>query len=111
MKNCFLSIWLSLSSALLMDQVRQVEVVKRSEVMTLAGFNPDNGFMLGGMFTSNRYGFKKDPYKSSHLISGLYSFETDGFRINYSGHWIDVLGEWNLGLEALLQDKFFTNNL
>ena len=41
MKNCFLSIWLSLSSALLMDQVRQVEVVKRSEAMTFAGFNPE----------------------------------------------------------------------
>ena len=74
------------------------------------GSNPDNGFLLGASFSSISHGFKKSPYKSKHSIGGLYSFETNGFKVNYDGHWIEKIGKWDLRLAAGYQDNLFSNN-
>ncbi len=81
-----------------------------SFVLPLIGFNPDNGFLLGGMFSGVWHGFKKDPYKMSHSLSGLYSFETEGFKFGYEGRFIEAVGSWNILLSGLYQDNLFSNN-
>ncbi len=78
--------------------------------LPLIGANPDNGFMLGGLFLGTRHGFKKDPYKALHTLTGMYSFETEGFKINYTGHFIDAIGKFNIKLEGRYQDDLFSNN-
>lgn len=81
-----------------------------SFALPLFGANPDNGFLLGGMFTGTWHGFKKEPYKMRHTITGLYSFETEGFKIDYDGHFIDVFGKWNVKARGRFQDDLFSEN-
>ncbi len=57
-----------------------------------AGFNPDDGFMLGPTFKYIRHGFRKDPFKSFHHFKGLYAFSTKAVRLTYNNEFSDVLG-------------------
>jgi len=79
-------------------------------VFPLAGFNPDNGLLLGGFFNGEWHGFKKSPYAMRHFFSGLYSFETKGYQLNYNGHFVSTKGKWNLRLKGMYQDDLFSNN-
>ena len=81
-----------------------------SFALPLFGFNPDDGFLLGGMFTGTWHGFKKDPYASTHSITGLYSFLTEGFRFDYSGRLVEAIGNWNLKLDGVVQGELFADN-
>ena len=81
-----------------------------SFALPLFGFNPDDGFLLGGMFTGTWHGFKKDPYASSHTITGMYSFLTEGFRFDYTGRFVDAIGNWNIKLDGIVQGELFADN-
>jgi hypothetical protein len=72
--------------------------------------NPDDGFLIGGLASFFRYGFKKEPYSTSHNISFQYAAGTDGTRLNYTGDFIDVLGRWDLKVDALFRTPLYTSN-
>lgn len=64
------------------------------------GANPDDGFKIGFVNTLTNYGFSRNPFSSQHTISAAYYFATSGFDFEYNGEFSNVVGRWNLGLNA-----------
>jgi len=79
-------------------------------ILPSVGFNPDDGFLLGlfGQYTT--YGFKKAPFASQHNFRVNYALATGGFSLDYSGEFVDLLGKWELTLEALVQTPLYSIN-
>ena len=71
-----------------------------NQFMPLLGANPDDGFKIGFLNTLTNYGFERNPFSSQHTISGSYYFATQGFDFEYNGEFANVIGFWNLGLNA-----------
>lgn len=76
----------------------------------LIGMNPDDGLKLGlsNIYTAN--GFERNPFTSQHTISGAYYFATDGFELNYSSEFANVIGNWNLGFNAMYTSPNYAIN-
>lgn len=64
------------------------------------GFNKDDGVLLGGGAVWTRHGFRKDPFAYQHRVMANASLSTDAFNARYVGHYTDVLGTWDMGLDA-----------
>jgi len=81
-----------------------------SSMLPSAGFNPDDGILLGlsGAYTS--YGFKKAPYASQHEMSAFYAIATSGFSFDYEGTFNDLFGPFELGIDADLQTLLYATN-
>ncbi len=75
------------------------------------GFNPDDGFLIGGLGSYTTYGgYRKEPYSAQHRFSGLYAAATNGLSLNYNGQFIDAIGNWELGLNGRLQTPLYATN-
>ncbi|MCB0606362.1 MAG: metallophosphoesterase [Lewinellaceae bacterium] len=72
--------------------------------------NPDDGLELAGIGQFVTYGFKKNPYASSHQLKAQLALETGGGRIEYKGEFIDLFGTWELFLGAELQTALYASN-
>lgn len=75
-----------------------------------AGFNVDEGILLGIASSFTRYGFKKSPYAALHKLSGQIALATSGIAFNYSGEFLDVLGNWELQMDARFQTPMYSIN-
>ncbi|UZR93374.1 ShlB/FhaC/HecB family hemolysin secretion/activation protein [Chondrinema litorale] len=64
------------------------------------GYNPDDGVFIGGGAKVVTHGFRKDPYKSMHLIRGNVAPKTSSFNITYNGEFIDVFSNTDLLINA-----------
>lgn len=73
-------------------------------------FNPDDGLNTGFAVLFTTYGFKKNPYATSHLISGQYSFATSAYAFEYSGEFIETVGKLDFVVDARYQGPLFTRN-
>ncbi|HTL06705.1 MAG TPA: BamA/TamA family outer membrane protein, partial [Chitinophagaceae bacterium] len=67
-----------------------------------AGFNADDGLILGAGLRWIRQGFRKTPFASRQEFVFAHSFSTEAFRLLYKGEWIDVLGKTDFTLDANL---------
>ena len=65
-----------------------------------AGFNLDDGFLLGGSVKFTNQGFRKKPYANMQQISFLHSFSTSAFRFRFRSEWIDAIGKADIVLDA-----------
>ncbi len=68
----------------------------------------DEGFGISYNFMALRYGFRADPFKSHHLASLSYFFNTTGFIGRYAGSWKNVVGAYDFGLDAYITGPTFT---
>ncbi len=64
------------------------------------GANPDDGFKIGIVNTYTNYGFERNPFTSQHTFSAAYYFATSGFELNYYSEFANVIGKFNLGIDA-----------
>ncbi len=71
-----------------------------TQLTPLLGANPDDGFKIGFVNAITNYGFERNPFSSQHTFSGAFYFATSGFDFEYNGEFANVLGTWNLGLNA-----------
>lgn len=71
-----------------------------TEIFPAFGVNPDDGVKLGllGIFTN--YGFDRNPFTSQYSLATSYFFATQGFDINFTSEFANVIGNWNFGLKA-----------
>lgn len=76
------------------------DMYSRSAINLSAGFNNDDGLLLGLNYKITNPGFRKAPYGNSQYFSFLHSFATTAFRFNYRGDWLKVLGKADLVLKA-----------
>lgn len=58
-----------------------------------AGFNKDDGFLLGLGVQYIHQGFRKTPYAGMNRLMLYHSFATSAFKIRYSSEWIKVIGK------------------
>ncbi|WP_396603024.1 metallophosphoesterase [Algibacter sp. R77976] len=81
-----------------------------NQFVPLLGANPDDGFKIGFINTLTNYGFERNPFSSQHIISGAYYFATSGFDFEYHGEFANIIGSWNLGLNAKLTSPNYAVN-
>lgn len=78
--------------------------------IVLASANNDDGLFVGGGFLHTNQGFRKDPYKSSHLLTGQVAFATKAYNFQYKGKFTDVVRDWDLTINVkALAPNFVTN--
>ena len=70
------------------------------------GSNQDDGVFIGGGFKRSVHGFRKKPHAATHQLMANFAARTQAFNIRYIGHFVDVFGSWDLGLDA----AFFNPN-
>ncbi|MGB8195227.1 MAG: metallophosphoesterase, partial [Chitinophagaceae bacterium] len=51
----------------------------------IAGFNPDDGLLLGAGFSRKTYGFRKDPYATDQRFSVMYAPNRGAYKLRYFG--------------------------
>lgn len=81
-----------------------------NQLIPIIGANPDDGFKLGLTNTFTTYGFERNPFTSQHVISAAYYFATNGFDINYSGEFANVIASTNLIIEGNLTSPNYAKN-
>jgi hypothetical protein len=68
--------------------------------MITAGFNLDDGLLLGGGVKIMTPGFRKLPYASIQTITLAHSFSTTAYRFRYKGEWIKAVGKADITMQA-----------
>ncbi len=83
------------------------DMYRRSSWLLNAGYNNDDGILLGLIYKQTNPGFRKQPYGNSQTVSFLHSFSSKAFRFNYKGEWLKALGKADFTIKA---DAFAPNN-
>lgn len=78
--------------------------------LLLAGANPDDGLLLNFGFTRQLPGFRKDPYKTRHTLSGSYALGTGATSFRYQGDFIDRIGKWDITTDLFYRTASYVNN-
>jgi hypothetical protein len=68
--------------------------------LVTAGFNRDDGFLLGIGLQYMHPGFRKTPYASLNRIMLHHSFATSAYRLRYSGEFIHAIGKADVVTQA-----------
>ncbi|TLU99385.1 metallophosphoesterase [Dyadobacter luticola] len=76
----------------------------------ILGANPDDGFFIGANVSMTKYGFKKEPYKSVQSFGGSYAFHTKGFRLNYTGDFINTFRNFDFYLDTYYRGPTYAFN-
>ncbi|WP_111308275.1 metallophosphoesterase [Confluentibacter sediminis] len=74
------------------------------------GANPDDGFKIGISNTYKNYGFERNPFTSQHTFKGAYYFATNGFELAYQGEFAKIIGNMNLGFDAVYTSPNYAVN-
>jgi DNA repair exonuclease SbcCD nuclease subunit len=59
-------------------------------------YNEDDRFIAGFGYSLETYGFRKDPYSTYQSITGLVSFSTGKYQLNYNGEFNHVINKYDL---------------
>ena len=65
-----------------------------------AGYNADDGVLLGAGVRWIKQGFRKLPYASMQQFLFSHSFYTDAFKFTYKGEWLHLIGKTDFTLTA-----------
>ena len=76
----------------------------------IVGYNPDDGFLIGGSLTMIRYGFKKEPYASIQHVGGSFSFGTKALKLDYTGDFINTFKKFDFYLDAFYHGPSYAFN-
>lgn len=73
--------------------------------------NADDGIYLGGGVYWNNYGFRRQPYKSEHLLLANAATATSAFNFKYQGTYYSALGrDWDLAMNGMAYGPKFVFN-
>ncbi len=72
-----------------------------------AGYNYDDGILIGAGLRYTRKGFRKTPWASVQQVIASHAFATNAFHIRYQGEWKDVIGKADIVVNA---DAFAPDN-
>lgn len=61
-----------------------------------AGYNADDGILVGLGLEVETYGFKKEPFATNNNLSFLYAPGNQAYQVKYRGAFTDVLGKVDL---------------
>ncbi len=69
---------------------------KLSFPLIKAGYNVEDGILIGAGTTLIRHGFRKDPYKSKQMVSALAAPNRSAFQISYMGDFTKAIAKYDL---------------
>jgi hypothetical protein len=75
-----------------------------------AGYNNDDGILLGAGIKHTHRGFRRLPYGSVQQLTFLHSFSSSSFQVKYKGEWIHAFGKTDLLLNGLVKAPHNTQN-
>jgi hypothetical protein len=75
-----------------------------------AGYNLDDGVIVGLGFKHIHQGFRKLPYASVQQLMVAYAFSTGAYRITYHGEWLKAAGNADFLLQAIARAPDNTQN-
>ena len=74
------------------------------------GYNPDDGFYIGGGFIFRKQQFGKAPFGWMQLIAANYAFETGAYNFWYRGVFNQAVGNLNLVVDARINAPNYVIN-
>ncbi len=89
---------------------RKAFLYDRMAPLIYANLNIDDGLFVGGGFIYTKHGFRKRPYKAQHLLLGSFAFNTASFNFKYDGRFTEVIGKWNVEVDADVKSPNYVNN-
>ena len=89
---------------------RQTDLYHKTMVLPDAGFNNDDGFLLGFSVKFMNPGFRKFPYGNTQQFAFVHSFSTKAFKFNYRGEWMHTVGDADFVLQASAYAPHNTQN-
>ena len=89
---------------------RKSFVYNRYAPLLYGNYNIDDGIFVGGGFLITTNGFRKIPNKSKHLFLGSVALNTASFNFKYDGRFNQVIGKWNVEIDADVKSPNFVNN-
>jgi hypothetical protein len=78
--------------------------------LVFGSFNPDDGIFLGGGFYYQKEGFRKNPFKSRHVVLMSIAPRTNSYNFSYRGDFTDVIGKWGIEVNADVKAPNYVNN-
>ncbi|HEY0744714.1 MAG TPA: BamA/TamA family outer membrane protein, partial [Chryseosolibacter sp.] len=78
--------------------------------LIIGNYNPDDGLFIGGGLLAMTHGFRKNPFKQRHILTGSVAPRTESFNFLYRGTFADVVGKWDFDLAADVKSPNFVNN-
>ncbi|MFT3705873.1 MAG: BamA/TamA family outer membrane protein [Agriterribacter sp.] len=75
-----------------------------------AGYNSDDGLLLGAGIKHIHRGFRKLPYGSMHQLTFVHSFSTSSFQVKYKGEWLQAIGKADILLNGIIKAPNNTQN-
>jgi len=75
----------------------------------VAGFNTDDGVLLGLGFLRRTYGFRKEPFASENRLSALYAPQGGAYQVKYHGDFVGLFGDGDLVLNSELVNPTLNN--
>jgi hypothetical protein len=73
------------------------------------GYNIDDGLLAGVGAWRRTYGWRKVPYETDNKISALFAVTERAFRINYHGAFLQSLLDYDVLVDASLQQPVLRN--
>jgi len=74
------------------------------------GYNPDDGFYIGGGLVFRKQHFGKSPYGWMQFVAANYAFETGAYNFWYRGVFNRALGNWNILVDARINAPNYVFN-
>ena len=74
------------------------------------GYNPDDGFYIGGGLVFRKQHFGKAPYGWVQLVAVNYAFATGAYNFWYKGIFNQALGNWNIIVDARINAPNYVFN-
>jgi hypothetical protein len=75
----------------------------------VAGFNTDDGILLGSGFWRRTYGFRKEPFASDNRIAAMYAPEGGAYQIKYNGIIVGLIGKADIVINGELVNPTLNN--
>jgi hypothetical protein len=75
-----------------------------------ASYNPDDGIFIGAGALITTHGFRKDPFKTRHLIRADIAPRSQSYNFSYKGQFTDLFGKWDFILNARISAPSFADN-
>ena len=64
-----------------------------------AGYNLDDGVLLGAGFVYTKHGFRKEPFAARHKVMLGHALATDASFFRYSGYFTSLIGKYDLSID------------
>ena len=90
--------------------LRKRTVKNTSLVLPKFGFNPDDGFLIGGAISLSHKGFIGKDFTRKHHLNFGYYFDTSSYNLSYEFEHADIIGDYSAFARISYTDPSYARN-